>query len=106
MRKNLILGLKEFKNSFISKFKSNAESDEITFEGLAYHIVFNTNNIFHELHKILPKNIQEKLNYDLNLYCNSNKEEYRDIALYNYILKLGKIFEEKIYEFSKKIIKK
>ena len=31
LRKNLILGLKEFKNSFIYKYKSNAESDEITF---------------------------------------------------------------------------
>ena len=57
-RKNLILEVKDF-NDFIKKeFKSNAESGEITFEGLAYHIIYNTKNIFHDLHKIFPKEIQ------------------------------------------------
>ena len=96
---NLVKGINEFKNE-IKAFKKNAESNDITFEGLAYQIMFN-NNVIYELHKTFPSYIQKKLEFDFNYYRTSSREEDKDLALYNYILRLQDIFESKIKEFNK-----
>ena len=96
---NLVKGINGFKNE-IKDFKKNAESNDITFEGLAYQIMFN-NNVIYELHKTFPSYIQKKLEFDFNYYRTSSREDDKDLALYNYILRLQDIFESKIKEFNK-----
>ena len=93
-------GIHVFKN-YIYKFKANAESEDIKFEGLAYHILYYTNNILFKLHGSFPAYIKEKLNKDFNYYRISSKDNDKDLALYNYILRLQEIFESKIKEFYK-----
>ena len=100
LRDNLNKGIVEFKE-LIKSFKNNAENEKISFEGLAYHILFNTNNILFELHKIFPNDIQEELRRDFFYYRNSSKDEDKDLALYNYILRLRKIFDNKESELKK-----
>ncbi len=97
---NLIKGINKFKNE-INSYKKYADMENFTFEGLAYHIIYNTNNTFHELHKIFPSYIQEILEPDYNYYRTSSSKDHQDLALYNYILKLQDIFDNKNKEFSK-----
>jgi len=96
----LVKGINEFKN-LIKSFKKNSESEDITFEGLAYHIMFNTNSVLHELHKSFPSEIQDILNNDFIHYRESTNKEHIDLALYNYIVKLEDIFNKKIKDFNK-----
>jgi len=93
--------IKNFKKE-IKGYETIAQSKDLTFEGLAYHIMFNPNNSINELHKSFPGDIQEKLKKDFIYYNNSNKDEEKDLALYNYILKLEKIFKDKKQEFDNK----
>ncbi len=97
---NLEKGINVFKRK-IGIFKKNAESEDITFRGLAYHILYNTNNILSELHKSFPANIQEKLDKDFNYYKISSEDKDKNLALYNYILRLQDIFENKNKEFNR-----
>ena len=62
--------------------------------------MFN-NNVIYELHKTFPSYIQKKLEFDFNYYRTSSREDDKDLALYNYILRLQDIFESKIKEFNK-----
>ena len=62
--------------------------------------MFN-NNVIYELHKTFPSYIQKKLEFDFNYYRTSRREDDKDLALYNYILRLQDIFESKIKEFNK-----
>ena len=48
----------------MDNFKNEDESNEIIFEGLAYHIMNITNNILHSLHNSFPLNIKSHLEYD------------------------------------------
>ena len=98
--KNLIKGLNEFKKE-VKNYKKYIEGEEITFEGLAYHIIYNTNNFFHELNKSFPSYIQKQLEHDFNHYRESSKDEQKDLALYNYILRLQDIWDNKIKEFNR-----
>jgi len=56
---NLVKGVNKFKDK-IEKFKK-LKDENLTFEGLAYHIMFNRNTI-HELNKSIPEDIQKNLN--------------------------------------------
>ena len=94
----------EVKNKFIreiSRFYNIAESPNITFEGIAYHILNNTDNILEVLQQTFPKNIKDKLIQDYNYYLKSNKKEEKVLALYNYILRFQEIFDERENEFIK-----
>ena len=106
IRKNIILGLKIFKDE-VTKYKKKNINDALTFENLAYFIIFKTENIFKDLFNCFTKEIQEILQYDYNYYFNSTNNEDKDIALYNFIIKLNNIFKEKEKEFiiNKKTIK-
>ena len=101
LKRNLNEGIKEFINE-IKNFKDEAESKDITFEGLAYHIMFNTNNILNPLHNSFPSYIKEILDYDFQYYNkNSSSKDDQNLALYNYILKLRDIFTEKENELNR-----
>ena len=54
----------------MDNFKNEPESNEIIFEGLAYHIMNNTNNILHSLSNSFPLNLKVIQNITLN----NNKE--------------------------------
>ena len=100
--KNLVKGIEEFKKE-IESFKKFSEGENLTFEGLAYHIMFNHRNSLHELNKSIPLDIQQKyeLDSEFDYYRTSSHEEHINLALYNYILKLQTIFEMRNNEFSK-----
>ena len=85
IRRNLNIGVMNFKTK-IDSFKNEAESNEITFEGLAYHIMNNTNNILHSLHNSFPLKIKNRLKKDFEYYNISFNDEDKNLALYNYIL--------------------
>ncbi len=46
IKRNLNIGVKNYKSQ-IENFNNEAESNEIIFESLVYHIMNNTNNILH-----------------------------------------------------------
>ena len=96
---NLVKVINKFKKE-VKDFKKFSEGENINFEGLAYHIMFNHRNIIHELHKSFPLDIQKQLDSDFNYYRASSRNDDIDLALYNYILKLQTIFEKKNIEFS------
>jgi len=100
--RNLILGINVFKED-IKKFKKYSEGEDLTFEGLAYHIMFNKNNSIEELNKSFPIDIQKELESDFEYYrAYNNKEiDHMELALYNYILKFQKLFDKKYNEFSR-----
>ena len=87
-------------------FKKNSQGPDLTFEGLAYHIL-NSKNTIYELHKSFTEDIQEKLNKDFENYRISSRNEDQDIYKYNYIVKLEDIFKNKGQDFKKedKLIK-
>ena len=77
----------------------NAESEDLIFEGLAYHIMNNTENSLENLHESFPKSIRDKLDSDYKYYKLSERINEKDLALYNYILRLGEIFYERELDF-------
>ena len=54
-----------------------------------------------QLHESFPKDIREKLEHDFQYYRISSKNEDKFLALYNYVLRLQDIFEEKSREFER-----
>ena len=97
----MIIGLSNFKKS-IYKYYNNIKNKEISFECLAYFIIYNnTNNILCELNNIFPEEIKEVLESDFKGYCNNSDKNEKDLYLYNYILKLDLIFAQKEEEFNK-----
>ena len=66
INKNII---QNFKNK-IYEFKQFSEGEEITFEGLCYHIIYNTNNIFDNLYHSFPDNIKSILKKYFENYKN------------------------------------
>ena len=97
IKNNIIKGTKEFKK----EIEDIAKSGSLNFEGLAYHILFNTVNILNTLQEILPENIKLTLKSDYNYYEESNTKDDKLLALYNYILRFQDIFDEKENEFRK-----
>ena len=96
-------GIAKFKNEVYNIYYNNTNNKkgEITFESLAYHIIYNTRNCLYKLNDILPKEIQEILEYDFNGYRRSSDKNEQELYLYNYILKLSSIFEQKEDEFNR-----
>ncbi len=100
-RECLIIGINEFRN-YIYQKKGKTEINSLSFEGLSYHIICNTNNILKLLHSSIPKSLKDdEIKKDFQDYEKSTKTEDKDIYLYNYILRLQDIFEGRIKEFKK-----
>ena len=96
---NIIYQLQNFKNQ-VNDFKKEIKNEKINFECIAYHLLNNTKITLPELHKNLPSPIKEVLQHDYNYYKSykSNQND-KDLALYNYIIKLNEIFIQKEEEF-------
>lgn len=99
LTKKITTELKEFIKK-IGDFEKNTQKEDITFEGLAYHIMFNTKNTLNQLHNIFPDDIKAQLNSDFNYYNNSKGKDEKDLALYNYIIRFQEIFNEREKQFS------
>jgi len=97
IRHNIILMVKIFKKK-LDNYNRIIKINDISFEFIAYHI-FNTYNFLYNFHKCLTKKIQNILSCDYHYYINSNKNDDKDLALYNYIIKLYSIFEGLKKEF-------
>ena len=63
---NVVKVLNKFINE-INSFKNIIESSNVTFEGIAYHLI-NKNNFIKELQEIFPTNIKVILEQDFNYY--------------------------------------
>ena len=87
----LVNNLKEKIKNDMKNFKEGI--DDLTFERLAYHILFNTENTLFNLHGLFPNSIKEILNTDYNLQTHKIGEE-KNLALFHYIIKFQKIFNE------------
>ena len=100
--KNLLKGIDKFKD-MIKNFKKFSEGENLTFGGLAYHLMFNYLNTIHELNKSIPEDIQKQfeLDSDFFYYRTSTEKDDIQVALYNYILKFEKLFNKKSDEFLK-----
>ena len=82
--------IKQFQNE-IKKFK---EFDDLIFENLAYHIIYNTNKALKSFHSILNGNFPE-LDNIYNYYSLARRSNEKEIALYNYIIRLKNYFVDK-----------
>ena len=91
--------LRNFKQK-VEILKYYNDKEDIGFEGLAYQIMFNTENTLNQLHNIFPNDIKEQLNADFNYYYNSIEIVEKDLALYNYVIKFQEIFNERAKEFN------
>ena len=100
IRRNLILLVKSFKERFDDYNRKRIKINDITFEFLSYHI-FNTDKFLNTFHKCLTTKIQNILYHDFDYYYKSNNNDDKYLALYNYIIKLYKIFEKADKEFIK-----
>ena len=88
-------------NSFLNEIEASKESSNITFELLAYHMIWDINFV-KELHKIFPQSIKRQLNQYFINYNKAKEREERILAAYNYILKFQEIFDKKEKEFNQR----
>ena len=85
-------------NFFKEKIKKDMKyfeegRDNLTFERIAYHILYNTENTLSNLHGLFPNSIKEILNNDYQELTYKIGEE-KNLALFRYIIKLQEIFNE------------
>ena len=99
-RQNVIILLEDFRDKITNYYYYN-DGGDLTFEILCYYILTQTKNIFYSLHNSFPDSIKKVLADDFNYYRNYSSKDDKNLAIYNYILKLNKIFQQKEEEFNK-----
>ena len=108
LKKNVPKMIEKFKNEINSKFGYLVEGKNIfTFGRLVYHIFKNNENILKNLQDIFPDKIKADLikyykDYYYSYYSNDKLSNIKkDLALYNYVIKLRDILKSRSKEFEK-----
>ena len=96
IRSNIVLLVNDFKEKIKLNYESNKDKT-LTFEKLCHIvIVSDKNDVIYSLQNSFPKPIQvELLEKDYIKCLKSRSKEERDLALYNYLGKLNKLFHKK-----------